>query len=99
MIDPYSVFVGQLNPDIVTKEAVLERFGKYGDVLDCNLVVKPGKFGELNTLSKCDLKAYSVLIGLGRTAFAFIKYDDHLSATRAIDQEVRPCFPRYISTN
>lgn len=51
MIDPYSVFVGQLNPDIVTKEAVLERFGKYGDVLDCNLVVKPGKFGELNTIS------------------------------------------------
>lgn len=30
----------------------------------------------------------NVTQGLGKNAFAFIKYDDHLSATRAIDQEV-----------
>jgi len=45
-IDPFSVFVGQLNADNITKEAMLERFGKYGNIVDCNLVIKPGKFGE-----------------------------------------------------
>ena len=45
-IDPYSVFVGQLHPDKITKEALLEKFGKYGNIVDCNLMIKPAKFGE-----------------------------------------------------
>ncbi|KAF8419737.1 hypothetical protein EV426DRAFT_719819 [Tirmania nivea] len=68
-IDPFSVFVGQLNADKITKEVLLERFGKYGNIVDCNLVIKPGKFG------------------LGKNAFAFVKYDDQYSATHAIDSE------------
>ncbi|KAF8436188.1 hypothetical protein BGX38DRAFT_99410 [Terfezia claveryi] len=68
-IDPFSVFVGQLNADKITKEALLERFSKYGNIVDCNLVIKPGKFG------------------LGKNAFAFVKYDDQFSAIHAIDSE------------
>jgi len=45
-VDPFSIFVGQLNADKITKESLLERFGKYGCIMDCNLVIKPGKFGE-----------------------------------------------------
>ncbi|KAF8470124.1 hypothetical protein BDZ91DRAFT_847275 [Kalaharituber pfeilii] len=68
-VDPRSIFIGQLNPESITKDILLERFSKYGTIVNCNLVIKPAKFG------------------LGKNAFAFIKYDDHLSATRAIDQE------------
>ena len=45
-VDAFSVFIGQLNADKITKEILVERFGKYGNILDCNLVIKPGKFGE-----------------------------------------------------
>lgn len=88
-VDPYSIFVGQLNADNVNKEALFERFRKYGDITDLNLVIKPGKFGKLRCcLFELHDTDMSVSKGLGRNAFAFIKYDDHLSATRAIDQEV-----------
>ncbi|QSL67001.1 hypothetical protein MERGE_001388 [Pneumocystis wakefieldiae] len=40
-IDKTSVFVGQLNPSLVTRESLLNRFRKYGEIVDCSLVNKP----------------------------------------------------------
>ncbi|EMR08203.1 hypothetical protein PNEG_03373 [Pneumocystis murina B123] len=40
-IDKTSVFVGQLNPSLVTRESLLNRFKKYGEIVDCSLVNKP----------------------------------------------------------
>lgn len=40
-IDKTSVFVGQLNPSLVTREILLNRFKKYGEIVDCSLVNKP----------------------------------------------------------
>ena len=46
-IDPQSIFIGQLNPDLITREILVERFAKYGTIVDSNLVVKAGRFGKL----------------------------------------------------
>ncbi|KAG5437670.1 hypothetical protein PCANB_000707 [Pneumocystis canis] len=40
-IDKTSIFVGQLNPSLVTQESLLNRFKKYGEIVDCSLVNKP----------------------------------------------------------
>lgn len=40
-IDKTSIFVGQLNPSLVTRESLLNRFKKYGEIVECSLVNKP----------------------------------------------------------
>ncbi|KAG5440076.1 hypothetical protein PCK2_000588, partial [Pneumocystis canis] len=40
-IDKTSIFVGQLNPSLVTQESLVNRFKKYGEIVDCSLVNKP----------------------------------------------------------
>ncbi|KAF9335476.1 hypothetical protein BG006_011405 [Podila minutissima] len=39
-VDKESIFVGQLDPDTVTEEALYERFSKYGDIMNLNLIKK-----------------------------------------------------------
>ncbi|KAI5801706.1 hypothetical protein DFH27DRAFT_557670 [Peziza echinospora] len=68
-VDQFSIFIGQLNPELVTREIVIERFSKHGKILECNLIVKPG-----------------------RNAFAFVKYENAISATMAIEQENQMLF-------
>ncbi|KAG4305968.1 hypothetical protein PORY_000878 [Pneumocystis oryctolagi] len=40
-VDKTSIFVGQLNPSLVTRESLLNRFKKYGEIIECSLVNKP----------------------------------------------------------
>ncbi|KFH73828.1 hypothetical protein MVEG_01042 [Podila verticillata NRRL 6337] len=37
-VDKESIFVGQLDPDTVTEETLYERFSKYGEIMNLNLV-------------------------------------------------------------
>jgi len=37
-VDKESIFVGQLDPDTITEEALYERFSKYGEIMNLNLV-------------------------------------------------------------
>ncbi|KAG0017704.1 hypothetical protein BGZ81_010563 [Podila clonocystis] len=37
-VDKESIFVGQLDPDTVTEEALYERFSKYGEIMNLNLI-------------------------------------------------------------
>ncbi|CAG8447601.1 6591_t:CDS:2 [Dentiscutata erythropus] len=72
-IDKGTIFVGQLNPDAVTKEVLEQKFNRYGEIKDLRLVTikKPGPVGRMNV----------------RSAFAFIRYDDENASTKAIEAE------------
>ncbi|KAG0075039.1 hypothetical protein BGZ93_003127 [Podila epicladia] len=37
-VDKESIFVGQLDPDTVTEEALYEQFSKYGEIMNLNLI-------------------------------------------------------------
>ncbi|CCX13348.1 Similar to Meiotic activator RIM4; acc. no. P38741 [Pyronema omphalodes CBS 100304] len=41
-IDALSVFVGKLNPNRISEQELLQRFGKYGSIQECNLFNKAG---------------------------------------------------------
>ncbi|CAG8750433.1 12380_t:CDS:2, partial [Cetraspora pellucida] len=68
-----TIFVGQLNPEAVTKDILEQKFNRYGEIKDLRLVTikKPGPAGRVNV----------------RSAFAFIRYDDENASTKAIEAE------------
>ncbi|KAF0368603.1 RNA-binding domain-containing protein [Gigaspora margarita] len=72
-IDKGTIFVGQLNPEAVTKDVLEQKFSSYGEIKDLRLVTikKPGPTGRMSV----------------RSAFAFIRYDDENASTKAIEAE------------
>jgi hypothetical protein len=42
-IDALSIFIGKLNPNLISGSELLQRFGKYGEIQECNIFNKPGK--------------------------------------------------------
>lgn len=40
-----SVFIGKLNPDLINEDELRIRFGKYGTIVECNLVNRASKNG------------------------------------------------------
>ncbi|KAI8922661.1 hypothetical protein BC831DRAFT_67211 [Entophlyctis helioformis] len=72
-IDRSSIFVGQLNPNVVTEQLLHDRFGVYGTIKAISLVNRhaPTASGGLST----------------RPAFAFIDYESDEAAEAAVDHE------------
>ena len=74
-IDYTSIFIGQLDGN--TEEmAIRERFGKYGTILDVQVLSKQNVVGRYPADEDV-------------SGFAFVKYDGRESATRAVKAEVR----------
>jgi len=67
-LDPESVFVGKLNPNQVTEDALRARFQEHGPIVEIHLLKKEKP-------------------GIGRIAFAFIKYENAEDAAAAIEAE------------
>ena len=42
-VDPFSIFVGKLDPEKTTESELRKRFGEHGTISECNLVNKPGE--------------------------------------------------------
>lgn len=72
-VDKYNVFVGGLNPLLVTKAALEERFGAYGQV-------------DAVTLINRD-EAQENSMALPRNAFAFVRFRHASSSASAIEHE------------
>ncbi|RIB05895.1 hypothetical protein C2G38_2218403 [Gigaspora rosea] len=72
-IDKGTIFVGQINPEAVTKDVLEQKFSRYGEIKDLRFVTikKPGPTGRMSV----------------RSAFAFIRYDDENASTKAIEAE------------
>ncbi|CAN6609400.1 hypothetical protein TRVA0_004S01134 [Trichomonascus vanleenenianus] len=77
VIDKLSIFVGQLDSR-VTREMLVERFGRHGEVVDCNLIIRHNdpKYGDL----------------VRNTSFAFIKFSCEQAAAEAVEQENHTIF-------
>ncbi|CAG8663534.1 6010_t:CDS:10, partial [Funneliformis mosseae] len=70
-IDKRSIFVGQLNQAEVTKELLVEKFSRYGEIKEVQYVAR--KFSRAS--------------GPPRNAFAFINYNDEDASENAIKAE------------
>ncbi|CAI2178498.1 20253_t:CDS:10 [Funneliformis geosporum] len=70
-IDKRSIFVGQLNQAEVTKELLVEKFGRYGEIKEVQYVARK----------------FSRSLGPPRNAFAFINYNDEDASENAIKAE------------
>ncbi|GBB92389.1 hypothetical protein RclHR1_00200022 [Rhizophagus clarus] len=70
-IDKRSIFVGQLNQAEVTKDSLVEKFGRYGRIKEIQYITR--KFLRTS--------------GSPRSAFAFIYYDDEEAPRKAIEAE------------
>jgi len=72
-VDKYNIFVGGLNPLLITKELMEERFGAYGPIESITLI----NHDDITT--EGDVPP--------RSAFAFVRYKDPSSSVSAIEQE------------
>jgi len=75
-IDKCNLFIGGLNPSLVTKELLEERFLRYGNIESVTLVNK-----------EADLEGQDSSFPPGRSAFAFVRYADPASSASAIEFE------------
>jgi len=78
-IDKTSVFVGGLNPTLVTKELLEERFGAYGKIQSVTVVNKDSATDGTVEDQYQDQNS--------RSAYAFLRYVDPASSSAAIEQE------------
>jgi len=74
-IDRSNIFLGGLNPAVVTKESIQQRFSPYGKVESISLVNKEADPNDENNEDGV------------RSAFAFVRYSDALSSAVAIEQQ------------
>eukprot|EP01114_Cavostelium_apophysatum_P014369 TRINITY_DN370_c0_g1_i2.p1 TRINITY_DN370_c0_g1~~TRINITY_DN370_c0_g1_i2.p1 ORF type:complete len:441 (-),score=76.99 TRINITY_DN370_c0_g1_i2:111-1433(-) len=72
-IDRCNIFVGGLNPSLVSKELLKERFSPYGKVESVSLVNRDPEDDHKDSYAK--------------SAFAFIRYTDPGASSAAIDRE------------
>ncbi len=96
-VDKYNIFVGGLNPQLVSKQGLEERFSIYGPVESITLINKTDDISEENNNGTLVFQmifkgaAFSLMlcyIGQTRSAFAFIRFKDPSSSASAIEQEV-----------
>lgn len=82
VIDKFSIFVGQLDSNTITKEILISRFQKYGKIADCTLILRqPIAINSNLSPRNNDLKHQNT------NSFAFIKYEDEIAASLAVEQE------------
>lgn len=74
-IDKCNLFVGGLNPSMVTKDLLQERFSQYGSIQSVTLVNKDPEIHEAQDQN------------FPRSAFAFIRFTESASSGSAIEQE------------
>jgi RNA recognition motif-containing protein len=76
-VDKYNIFIGGLNPDEVTKEAIEAKFVEYGEIESASVINKEdGADGSEEPPSPGP-----------RSAFAFVRYTDPSSSAAAIEAE------------
>lgn len=76
-VDKYNIFIGGLNPDEVTKEAIEAKFAEYGEIESSSLI---------NKEEGADVPDEPPSPG-PRSAFAFVRYTDPASSAAAIEAE------------
>ena len=88
-IDETSVFIGQLNPQEVTEDLLLDKFGQYGEIEEINLIKRNRPPGA----RKCRHFIFSERsFSVSRPAFAFIKFVEATAAKKAVESEVKSYF-------
>ena len=97
-MDNFSIFIGHLNEHVVNETMLRERFGRYGHIVDLELVSRRGagcsgkgadvlvkyQMTPLNTNNNID----AAFVDCGIRMFAFITYAEACSANIAILNEV-----------
>eukprot|EP01113_Clastostelium_recurvatum_P044055 TRINITY_DN7391_c0_g1_i5.p1 TRINITY_DN7391_c0_g1~~TRINITY_DN7391_c0_g1_i5.p1 ORF type:complete len:516 (-),score=22.36 TRINITY_DN7391_c0_g1_i5:71-1618(-) len=81
-LDKFSVFIGGLNPAGVTKEMIVHRFGRYGEIESVTLVNKSddGSLADAMVVGTESAQA-------AKSAFAFVRYVNPASSIAAIEYE------------
>lgn len=91
-VDKYTLYIGGLDPEKVTKANIIDRFSTYGDIENVKLVdpIRPFEDQDYHDETDAYMKytmtyphySYPIV-----HAYAFVKFKDTLSAARALENE------------